>query len=623
MAQYLFDYRDGSTPNVSDWSFRQGNGSHRIYAVAGLLALESGSAGTKVVAFNPIDGISDVEALVRFRLSRDAGKQGIVSLRYGGTTEANTTGYTLSGSIINNRGHLSIDEGGTGNFSWTPWNYLPNVTYWARFRVNGNTMQAKVWTDGQPEPANWTLNATNTARPTGSYSGLHTYMLGTVYYSFISFGTNGDSAPREIKRLGYKSSAVIAYPEVPPKKTPDTFWGGYGGVPGYGISYGGGIIPSTSPIKSTRYVTNAHLSNVASTRLYANAVIDQTYSTSWSADGFIDSVKSSRYISNATIETPRESRYKTSAFLESIRSAEYAASADIDLYHAIASTRYNASALIEASPQTLYRSSAFIAHTKNVKYLSNASITYGHLTDYIANGVIDNSNAPKNILYNADAYIDGDDPHQPLVDMSEFIVHSDYKVDQFVYQTTIACSANAWETKAAYASVPTPEDCLPIAEWDTDPNFTNPRPCMTVINVFNGLFVDCMSKAGRVMVYETNYTGTAQAVYVRVLLAIPPGSTSNYNNYTAGENFIVNSDDGLLKIHKEGVVSSNSTINHELGYIPYCRVWLQNTEWTFQAVPMNAYSGIRTSIDDTNLYIGNIPAGAKIIYRIYTSGRTI
>lgn len=251
MAQYSLNYLDGSTPQTADWSFRQGNGGHRLYAEAGSLSLESTSAGTKVAAFNPINGINDVEALVRFTLSSDRGKQGIVSLRYGGTTEANTTGYALSGSIIGNRGNLAVDEGGTGNIVWALWDYKPNTLYWARFRVQGDQVMAKVWNHGQAEPANWTIHATNKVRPTGDYSGLHTYMSGTVRYSFISFGTNGDVAPPPHFTLkpantshGVIDNNVRVVKDMPTSTPVVGFGGGYAGG-AYGRGYAEVTYPSS------------------------------------------------------------------------------------------------------------------------------------------------------------------------------------------------------------------------------------------------------------------------------------------------------------------------------------------------------------------------------------------
>lgn len=202
MATYVVPinaYANGSVVGGGDWTnpiATSGNG----LAAAGtapnkVLTLSGATTGTHIFGYVPIAGVNDVEALVRFKLASDVGKQGIVALRYTGNSEATTKGYTLSGSLISSAGQLAIDEGSTGYMTWTPWNYLPNITYWARFRVNGNRMQAKVWTDGNAEPSSWMLDTTNGVQTSGSFSGLHQYRGSNIDYSWISFGTGGDQAP--------------------------------------------------------------------------------------------------------------------------------------------------------------------------------------------------------------------------------------------------------------------------------------------------------------------------------------------------------------------------------------------------------------------------------------------
>lgn len=193
------DYSAGAVPS-SDFAWRQSNGSGVSASImnsadGNLLRTYSTSPGTKVLSYKPLDNIDDVEVLTQFRLEQDYGKQGIVSLRYGGDSEANTTGYTLSGSVIGNVGKLAIDEGSTGYIVWSDWNYLPNITYWVRFRVVGSRVSAKVWTDGQSEPSAWLLDANSDHRTTGDYSGFHQYNVGWINHFYTSFGTNGDSAP--------------------------------------------------------------------------------------------------------------------------------------------------------------------------------------------------------------------------------------------------------------------------------------------------------------------------------------------------------------------------------------------------------------------------------------------
>lgn len=195
MAQYFIDgSKQSSGSPVPGWTGRlvpngsfQKNGNN--------LQLNGTSTGTKVYGCNAVDGVSDnIEILVRFYFSSDVGKQGIASLRYSGNSEATTKGYTLSGTVISGVGQLAIDEGSTGYAFWTPWNYLPNIWYWARYRIDGNRMRAKVWNDGSAEP-DWMIDNYNSVTSTGDYNGVHSYNTGNVYYSQVSFGTGGDSAP--------------------------------------------------------------------------------------------------------------------------------------------------------------------------------------------------------------------------------------------------------------------------------------------------------------------------------------------------------------------------------------------------------------------------------------------
>lgn len=206
MAQFIIpinSYANGTAPS-SDW-YNPITRAGTTLTVSGTapnkqLDLFSNVAGTKVFAYKPLDGMKDIECLVKFRYSSDYGKQGIIALRYSGNSEATTAGYTMSASFISSAGTLAIDEGQTGYLYWGAWNYLANTTYWARFRVVGDQQYAKVWNDGNSEPAGWTTAGTDNHQTVGAFSGLTTYSINnttsaTVSYYFVSFGTDGDSAP--------------------------------------------------------------------------------------------------------------------------------------------------------------------------------------------------------------------------------------------------------------------------------------------------------------------------------------------------------------------------------------------------------------------------------------------
>lgn len=235
MAQFYTTGYDGT--DLWAWRINPG-GTFETHG--SVITLGATHTGTHVVGYTPVNGVDNIEVLVKFSFTSDVGKQGIVSLRYSGHSEATTRGYTLSGTVIGNAGHLAIDEGSTGYAGWVPWNYVANVIYWARFRIHGNTLYAKLWEDGRPEPAGWTMQIENNIVPFGEYSGLHHYRQSSVNYYQVSFGTDGDSAPmyRDCSVAQHGSFSVNKIPET---ATVDGYGGGYGGVAG---AYGQAFLPT-------------------------------------------------------------------------------------------------------------------------------------------------------------------------------------------------------------------------------------------------------------------------------------------------------------------------------------------------------------------------------------------
>lgn len=165
---------------------------------------KGGIAGTFIAGWDVLDGVNDVELLVKFKLGSDIGKQGIVVARFSGNSEATTKGYQLSNSVINNIGTLSIDEGSTGYVKWATSDYYANVMYWARFRIEGDKLKAKRWIDGQPEPG-WQIETENNVTTTGTYNGIATYGKGSMWVHYLSAGIDGDSAP-----YGYELDSDIS-----------------------------------------------------------------------------------------------------------------------------------------------------------------------------------------------------------------------------------------------------------------------------------------------------------------------------------------------------------------------------------------------------------------------------
>lgn len=78
----------------------------------------------------------------------------------------------------------------TMNYSWTTGTY-----YWMRLRVAGSNLYAKVWADGEVEPADWMLTASDTSIPHSGWVGPYNFWKTIYHYKFLSVGLHGASAP--------------------------------------------------------------------------------------------------------------------------------------------------------------------------------------------------------------------------------------------------------------------------------------------------------------------------------------------------------------------------------------------------------------------------------------------
>jgi hypothetical protein len=62
-----------------------------------------------------------------------------------------------------------------------------NTWYWVRFRLWRNVQQAKIWADGSPEPAAWSVEAADTVIPGAGYVGVGCYGSGMHWSVFDYF----------------------------------------------------------------------------------------------------------------------------------------------------------------------------------------------------------------------------------------------------------------------------------------------------------------------------------------------------------------------------------------------------------------------------------------------------
>jgi len=247
MAKYFTNFDelpvgDVTTSGQTDWAPKISNGTSDYRVLDGgdadgkfLRVQASGTNGSRVLAYTPLDGISDnIETLVKFwifKASADGstGRFGAAYTRYGGTTEASTIGYSVGFTPVSSVKSVVLNEDSTGvvqfaNFAWTM-----GTDYYVRTRLSGTLRQVKIWPAASAEPSSWTFQSNGTPPTIASpYSGVGTYQADSfLYVKEFAAGTNGDTAPMSAAEAVPSSTPIVG------------FSGGYGGpFSSYGAALG-------------------------------------------------------------------------------------------------------------------------------------------------------------------------------------------------------------------------------------------------------------------------------------------------------------------------------------------------------------------------------------------------
>lgn len=307
MAQFYtnFDEQpvgDITTSGQTDWTPKITNGSADYRIIDGgdadgkFLRVQAISTnGSRVLGFNPLDGVSDnIETLVKFWIFKSGsdgstGRYGAAYTRYGGSTEAGTIGYAAGFIPTSSVKSLALFEDSTGVVQFQNYAWSMSTDYYIRTRLSGTLRQVKIWPAASAEPGAWTFESNGTPPTIASpYSGVGTYQGDSyLYIKEYSAGTNGDPAlTYAVKTLNQTGNATIV-PE-PPTSSPSGGMAGGWGTFNYGLQYGG--------LASIVGFTTVNLDQTG------NARIERTENTTISGDARIEKVLNITQSGNARIE---------------------------------------------------------------------------------------------------------------------------------------------------------------------------------------------------------------------------------------------------------------------------------------------------------------------------------
>jgi hypothetical protein len=159
------------------------------------------------------DTLREQEALIKLRMGDSDDRGPGVALRHTMGTSGATAYVAYFRPGLDQVEINRFLNGGWMFVASAPFPNDPGAWYWMRFRAQGTTLMLRVWADGQPEPATWTVTATEPGIAAGS-AGLYTYEPNTVDFDLGSFASGGITAPTPTPGAAPVLSQVRAFPDT-------------------------------------------------------------------------------------------------------------------------------------------------------------------------------------------------------------------------------------------------------------------------------------------------------------------------------------------------------------------------------------------------------------------------
>lgn len=134
----------------------------------------SGNSARRAMSLDPADSFADGEVVARVKQESSGGSnmQGGVVLR-GAGNEGQEIGVAavLTASEIR---LIRFSAGAFFEFGRVDIEKVEGRWYWVRFRAEGENLMAKTWFDGEDEPAEWNITATDSIVPGPGWAGVAT-----------------------------------------------------------------------------------------------------------------------------------------------------------------------------------------------------------------------------------------------------------------------------------------------------------------------------------------------------------------------------------------------------------------------------------------------------------------
>lgn len=217
-------------------------------------------------------------------------------------------------------------------------------------------------------------------------------------------------------------------------------------------------------------------------------------------------------------------------------------------------------------------------------------------------------------------------------DPRNFVYSSDYPMAYFVFDKVLQVTVPAVTGGAIVENtitVPHGLDFIPmpVGYYSDYADFRNTNDIGT--EMYGGDYREVIVVADDTNFYVTGRNGKNSAITLHVHLwaYMPPDANGHAPAVSDSTNYYFNTDYPYLEIFLQGVApytgSSLITINHNLGYVPYCKLWAGTTRngkpaittWYTSNWQGDNYGGV---VDAEKMTIEPIYNG-KLYYHIYTA----
>lgn len=211
-----------------------------------------------------------------------------------------------------------------------------------------------------------------------------------------------------------------------------------------------------------------------------------------------------------------------------------------------------------------------------------------------------------------------------MADPRDFLLNTDYEMDKIVYfkdgdmlpDNTYVDDFDLGFTPLVFAAFSFTEDFS-----DTKMNYAQYGTAGT-----DEVLIEINARSDGVVINYKNDAHPDQKLYYRIYGFEPTTSTANLpSTQNKAKEFILNTDYNYCKLYEKGVANENTTITHNLGYIPLVLAW-EESPWTNPSpniVNPCFYSGAEDSgiasvnVTTSSVTITGVQPNHKVHYRIY------